>query len=325
MNLRQLRYFCEVVEAGNARAAAQKLFVAPTAISMQISQLEELIGGLLFDRASRPMALTPLGQFVYPKAKELLSASNRLEFEAKGIAAGNLGWLGIGFTRSTIFSLLPEAVHAMQAAFPNVRIDLLEILTEDQPASLRSGTIHLGISRTLGAFTREPDLHYTELFEDPLVAALPMQHPLAGRESLLAVDLQALPYVTYPKVAMQHPLAGRESPHIADVQALSHVTYPKVANSHFSRQVLALLEEAGASLQVGHEAKEIHTALALVAAGLGTTVVGRSVAANNRTDIRFVPIADVHARSKVLAVRKVGVAHPLAEAFLEKLRAQVPS
>ena len=68
MNLRQLRYFCEVVDAGNARAAAEKLFVAPTAISMQISQLEELLGGSLFDRRTRPMTLTPLGQFVYPKA-----------------------------------------------------------------------------------------------------------------------------------------------------------------------------------------------------------------------------------------------------------------
>lgn len=294
MNLRQLRYFCGVVEAGNSRAAAEKLFVAPTAISMQIAQLEEIIGGLLFDRASRPMALTALGEFVYPKAKELLSASDRLEFEAKGVAAGNLGWLGIGFTRSTIFSLLPEAVHAMQADFPNVRIELLEVLTEDQPVSLRSGTIHLGISRTLGPFTRDSDLHYTELFEDPLVAALPIQHPLAGRESLLAADLQALPYVTYPKAA----------------------------TSHFSRQVLALLDEAGAHLAVGHEAKEIHTALALVAAGLGTTVVGQSVAGNNRTDIRFVPIADVHARSKVLAVYRAGFLTPLADAFLERLRAQ---
>lgn len=317
MNLRQLRYFCEVVEAGNSRAAAQKLFVAPTAISMQISQLEEQIGGPLFDRASRPMALTSLGQFVYPKAKELLSAATRLEFEAKGIAAGNLGWLGIGFTRSTIFSLLPEAVHAMQAAFPNVHIELLEILTEDQPASLRSGTIHLGVSRTLGAFTREPDLDYTELFEDPLLAALPMQHPLAGRESLLAAELQALPYVTYPRVTSSH--------FAAHPQALPYVAYRKGVSSNFSRQVLALLHDAGAALQVGHEATEIHTALALVAAGLGTTVVGRSVAANNRTDIRFVPIADVHARSKVLAVRKAGVAHPLAEAFLEKLRAQIPA
>lgn len=295
MNLRQLRYFCEVVDAGNARAAAEKLFVAPTAISMQISQLEELLGGSLFDRRTRPMTLTPLGQFVYPKAKELLSTTSRLEFEAKGIAAGNLGWLGIGFTRSTIFSILPEAVRAMQSAFPDVRIDLLEILTEEQPAALRSGAIHLAIARTLGAFTREPDLNYTELFDDPLVAALPIQHPLAARESLVAADLEALPYVSYPKVA----------------------------NAHFSRQVLNFLEQAGAKVQVGHEAKEIHTALGLVAAGLGTTVVGRSVAGNNRTDLRFVPIADLHICSKVLAVRKSGLANPLVDAFLGKLHERV--
>jgi DNA-binding transcriptional LysR family regulator len=296
MNLRQLRYFCEVVEAGNARAAAEKLFVAPTAISMQISQLEALLGGTLLDRSSRPMKLTPLGEFVYPKARELLSASSRLEFEAKGIAAGNLGWLGIGFTRSTIFSILPEAVRAMQSAYPNVHIDLVEILTEQQPAALRSGAIHLAIARSLGAFTREPDLHYTELFDDPLVAALPAHHPLAQQPALVAADLEALPYVSYPKVA----------------------------NAHFSRQVLDFLAQAGARIQIAHEAKEIHTALGLVAAGLGTTIVGRSVAANNRTDLRFVPIADLRVQSKVLAVRKEGPVHPLVDAFLGKLRQQVP-
>lgn len=297
MNLRQLRYFCEVVEAGNARAAAEKLFVAPTAISMQISQLETELGGALLDRASRPMKLTPLGEFVYPKARELLAASNRLEFEAKGMAAGKLGWLGIGFTRSTIFSILPEAVRAMQSAYPDVRVELLEILTEDQPAALRSGAIHLGIARSLGAFPREPDLHYTELFDDPLVAALPAQHPLAQRATLVAADLQALPYVSYPKVA----------------------------NAHFSRQVLSILAQAGARVEVGHEAKEIHTALGLVAAGLGTTIVGRSVAANNRTDLCFVPIADLAVQSQVLAVRNDGPAHPLVAAFLAKLGEQVPA
>ena len=296
MNLKQVRYFCETVDAGNARAAAEKLFVAPTAISMQISQLEALLGGALFDRATRPMGLTPLGQFVYSKGTELLSASGRLEVEAKGMAAGRLGWLGIGFTRSTIFSILPEAVRAMQSALPDVRIDLEEILTEEQPAALRSGAIHLAIARTLGAFTREPDLHYTELFDDPLVVALPAQHPLAAQASLRAAELNALPYVSYPKVA----------------------------NAHFSRQVLNILEQAGAKVQVGHEAKEINTALGLVAAGLGATVVGRSVATNNRGDIRFVPIADLSVGSKVLAVRKAGPVNALVEAFLDKLREQVP-
>jgi DNA-binding transcriptional LysR family regulator len=242
------------------------------------------------------MVLTPLGQFVYSKAKDLLSSAYRLEVEAKGIAAGNLGWLGIGFTRSSIFSILPEAVRSMHKALPDVRIELLEVLTEDQPASLRSGAIHIGIARTLGTFIREPDLDYTDLFEDPLVVALPIGHSLANKESLRAVDLEALPFISFPKVA----------------------------SSQYARQVLAVLRDAGASVQVGHEAKEIHTALGLVAAGLGATVVAKSVAANNRADIHFVPIADVQACSQVFAVQKAGLAHPQARAFIDKLRAQVP-
>lgn len=242
------------------------------------------------------MALTSLGEFVYAKAREVLSATDRLEIEAKGIAAGKLGWLGIGFTRSTIFSILPEAVRAMQLEYPDLRIDLLEILTEEQPAALRSGAIHLGIARILGEFSREPDLHYMELFDDPLVAALPINHSLALRDTVKAADLEALPYVSYPKVA----------------------------NAHFSQQVLNFLEQAGAKVYVGHEAKEIHTALGLVAAGLGTTVVGRSVATNNRTDVSFVPISDLEIQSKVLAVRKEVFTHPLVDAFVGQLRKQVP-
>jgi DNA-binding transcriptional LysR family regulator len=297
MNLKQLKYFCEVVDTGNARIAAEKLFVAPTAISMQISNLEELLGAPLFDRATRPMALTQLGQFVYPKAKELLFASKRLESEAKDMASGNLGWLGIGFTRSSIFSILPEAVRAMQAAFPNVRIDLLEILTEEQPVSLRTGIIHIGIARTLGAFTREPDLNYTELFDDPLVAALPIEHPLAKKHTIKAKDLESLPFICYPKAA----------------------------SSYFSRQVIAVLESAGAVMRISYEAKEIHTALGLVAAGLGATVVGQSVSKNNRADIRFVTIENVHTRSKVFAVRKANTSNPSVDVFFDKLYQQVPN
>lgn len=295
MNLRQLRYFCEIVDAGSARAAANNLFVAPTAISMQLTQLEETLGGRLLDRASRPMALTPLGEFVYPKARELLAAASRLELEARGMAAGKLGWLGIGFTRSVIFSVLPEAVRAMQAAFPDVRIDLVEILTEDQPASLRTGAIHLGVARVIGELVREPDLVYCDLFDDPLVAAVPIQHALAKRGTVVASDLDTLPYITYPGSA----------------------------GSQFSRQVIALLEAAGSTPRIGHEAKEIHTALSLVAAGLGATVVGRSVATNNRTDIGFLPITNIAAHSRVIAIRKADSAHPLSDAFLKILRGQL--
>lgn len=295
LNIKQLRYFCEVVNTGSARAAADKLFVAPTAISMQLSALEESLGGQLLDRSSRPMALTPLGQFVYPKAQELLAAAGRLEREAQGVAAGNMGWLSIGFTRSTIFSVLPDAVRAMQSAYPDVRIDLAEVLTEHQPASLRSGAIHLGIGRAMGACVTEPDLVCRALFDDPLVAAIPIQHPLASLESMPARELESLPYISYP---------GN-------------------ANSQFSRQVLSVLLEAGVTPRVGYEAKEIHTALGLVAAGLGAAVVGQSVSRNNRTDIRFIRIADISACSSVFVLHTLNSASPLVDAFLKILDDQI--
>lgn len=294
MNLRQLRYFCEVVESGNARAAAAKLFIAPTAISMQLAQLEEALGGQLFDRSSRPMGLTPLGQFAYPKARELLSAASRLVEEGRGIASGNLGWLSIGFTRSTIFSVLPAAVRAMKTAYPKVQVDLVEVLTEHQADCLRKGAIHLGLARVIGAIAPEPDLVYTELFEDPMIAAIPLQHDLAGRDVVEAEAFNAIPFISYPKDP----------------------------NSHFAKQVLAILEAAGARPRVGYEAKEIHTALGLVAAGLGGTIVGRSVAVNNRTDVRFVPIAGVTASARVFAVRKGQAPHRVADAFLAILQEQ---
>lgn len=294
MNLRQLRYFCEVVEAGSARLAAERLYVAPTAISMQLAQLEDTLGGRLFDRASRPMGLTPLGQFVYPKAKELLSWAGRLAEEAKGIASGNLGWLSIGFTRSVIFSVLPAAVRSMQAAYPKVRIDLEGMLTEHQGESLREGTIHLGIARVIGTIAPEPDIAYTELFEDPLIAAMPLQHPLAGSDAIEASAFDAIPFISYPKDP----------------------------TSRFATQALAQLQAAGARPQVGYEAKEIHTALGLVAAGLGGTIVGRSVAAHNRTDVRFVPVRGLETATRVYAVHLREEPNRLVDAFLQILKDQ---
>lgn len=156
MNLKQLQYFCEVVEAGSAAKAAQTLFVAPTAISMRIAQLEEEIGGPLFDRAARPMPLTALGRFVHPCAQELLAQAHRLESDARRVASARAGWLGIGFARSAMLSLLPTAIRSFRSRCPDVRLDMAELLSEHQPAQIEAGKIHLGIARHVGPATAAP-------------------------------------------------------------------------------------------------------------------------------------------------------------------------
>lgn len=292
MNIKQLRYFCEVVDAGNANIAARNLFVAPTAISMQINLLEDELGGKLFDRASRPMTLTTLGEFFYPKAKLLLSDASQLIEEAKEIATGNLGWLSIGFTRSTIFSVLPEAVRQMKSKHPQIKIELIEVLSEHQVEALRKGTIHIGLSRVIGPYRRDDDVRYTPLLEDAMYAAISIDHPLAQKRFITATAFNDIPYVMYPKDP----------------------------NSDFGKQTLRILENAGASPKIGYEAIEIHTALGLVAAGLGITMVGGTVTKNNRTDIRFLPIKNVSTKASIYTVQLGSTDNLLSEEFLQILR-----
>ena len=291
MNLKQLRYFCEVVEAGSALHAAERLFVAPTAISMQLAQLEEYLGGVLFDRSRRPMELTSFGQYFYPRAKELLAQAKRLDEEAHDIALGKRGWLGIGFVRTSLFSVLPTAIRRFKESYPDVQLDLVEGFSEDQPDQLRKGLIHIGISRFIGDIDPPKDLIYQVIFNDPFAVALPTNHPFAKKDVV----------------------------RLADLDGCSYIGYPKDTQRTFTQKILTILRDAGAKPIVAYEATEIHTALALVAAGLGVTLVGHSIIENNRNDIVFLPIEDLALGATLMAVTRSNETGKIARAFLNIL------
>jgi LysR family transcriptional regulator, benzoate and cis,cis-muconate-responsive activator of ben and cat genes len=294
MNFRQIRYFCEVVEAGSAAHAAERLFIAPTAISMQLAQLESHLGGELFDRSRRPMELTSLGKFFYPRAKELLMQAERLDSQAHGVASGGYGWLAIGFARAMTFAVLPDAIRTFRASFPEIQLDLVEALSEYQLAHLRQGRIDIGLSRYIGDFDMPDDLVAAVTLADPLMAAVPLHHPLAGQPSLTAAELSTLPFILYPK----------------DPRSL------------FGQQVMSILRDAGARPVVAYEAIEIYTALSLVGAGLGATLVGKSTTENNRSDVVFIPVSDIAGGTNIVAITRAGETSKPAAAFLTILEQQ---
>lgn len=294
MNLRQLTYFCEAVDAGSSVLAAGRLFVAPTAISMQIAQLETELGGELFDRSRRPMELTPLGHYFYPRARELLADAKRLKEGAQGVAAGHGDLIAIGYTRSCIFSVLPAAIRAFRKSRPRVELELITMLSEHQPAQLASGRIHLGISRFLGAFEAPEGLAYTKLLDDPFIVALPPGHPLGKRRAVRVADLDKLPMITYPK----DPL------------------------SQFANQTVRMLQQAGGRPQVAHEAMDIHSALGLVASGLGYCLAGRSVVTGSRDDVRFVPLDGLLNTTTLVAVTRSTERSQFVHEFVQVLQQQ---
>lgn len=290
MKFKQLQYFCEVVQQGTLARAAERLFVAPTAISMQIAQLEQNLGGELFNRSVKPMALTALGEFFVPRARELLAQNLLLEQQSKDLAAGNAGWLGIGFVRSLMYSILPKAVRIFRAQYPNVKIELVELLSDFQPEQLRSGRIHMGLSRLTNAVPATGDLDHHLLFEDAFVVAIAADHPLAKLPIVKLSDLANLPLILYPK----NP-ASSFAAHLLDI-VRSHGIEPQISNAAMD---------------------EIHTALGLVAAGLGYSIMGASIAERGPQDLAFVRLAELTETTRVVAITKATDTNPLVMAMLE--------
>ena len=268
--------------------------MAPTAISMQLAQLESHLGGELFDRSRRPMELTSLGRFFYPRARELLMQAERIETQARGVVSGGNGWLGIGFSRAMTFSILPNAIRAFRELFPDVQLDLVEALSEYQFAHLRQGRIDIGISRYIGDVEMPDDLVHAVSIDDPLMAAVPLHHPLSSQASVSAAELITLPFILYPKDP----------------------------RSPFGQQILAILRAASANPIVAYEAVEIYTALSLVGAGLGGTLVGRSTTENNRRDVAFIPVNDIDVGTTIVAITRADAPSKPVSAFLEILAQQ---
>lgn len=253
---RHLEAFLILAREGNVSRAAESMGIAQPALSQQIQLIETRIGTPLFERNARPLRLTDAGRYLHAEAASLVDRFEAVVAEVRRIGQGKRGWLGIGFTRSAMYEFLPPVVREFSLRHPDVELRLHEMLTEDQPEALRAGTIHLGLSRD--PFDT-PGLQQEVLLCEDLVVALPRRHPMAQRRSLRLAELADEPFILFPK----NPAA------------------------RFPSRILTLCREAGFTPAVAQEAFEIQTALGLVAAGLGVTLVTAGVARHIRSDLTF--------------------------------------
>lgn len=293
MNLKQLQYFCEVAAAGSIAHAAQRLSVVPTAISMSVSQLEAALGGLLFDRSMRPMPLTTLGHFVLPRAKELVAQALQLERDAREVAAARGDWLGIGFTAMSMLSVLPMAIRIFCAHHAEVKLEMMQLPPEQQPEAIQAGRIHLGLSLRMAPMEPLPGL--TSL---PLLAGSPLVALPAGDARL-----------------------SRPSVHIEELSGTPFIMYPRTHRIRYVEQVRAHVAALGVALDAGIETEGLHSALGLVAGGLGFTFVDAWIARNMaRPDVAFLPLEGFETRSILTVLYPEGTLGTLPQAFLADLQ-----
>ncbi|MFE5587456.1 LysR family transcriptional regulator [Kitasatospora sp. NPDC056531] len=282
MELRQVRYFLAVAEELHFGRAAERLRIVQPTVSQQVRRLERELGVELFDRTTRAVALTAAGGAFLPHARAILAAE-RAAVEAMAEQRGELAQvLRIG-TNIGLGARLERLLAALAEQAPQLAVELCSARASVRLQQVRDGELDAAFVRGLD---RSPGLELLPVWPDPLVAALPADHPLAAAEAVAVADLAALP----PRIA------------------------PREANPHLVDLVTGACRAAGVEPLLGPEFTTDQDTLAAIGAGRPSWTVfyasQAEVLPSGRTVFR--PFAEPLALRTYLAVRPTASSRRLA-------------
>lgn len=271
MKMHYLRYFVVLAEELHYGRAAQRLAITQPPLSSAIKALEDELGAQLLVRSSKQVDLTPAGAAFFEEARRILERIERASGLARSVAHGVHGRLEIGMASSLVFREVPSIVRDFQRTLPGIDVVLREMSTADQLQDLLHGQLHAGF---INVATVPPQLMSLPLQDDAFVLCLPEQHPNAQD---LSVDLAQLGDEHFVMFARE------------------------VAPANYDN-VIAIFSRAGIHPETTHAARQWLTIVAMVAQGLGISIVPKSLAASGMRGVRFVPFAGFPASAPAVMV-----------------------
>jgi DNA-binding transcriptional LysR family regulator len=265
---RHLRYFSVLARTLHMTRAAEQLHIAQPALTQNIQQLEEELGTLLIHRNGRKLSLTAAGRVFLFEAERSLRRFEGAKFAAQRAGRGELGRVAIGFGTAADVLVVPQLVKNFADRYPGVAIQLKEMGCNDQLVALRSGEIDIAISYTAPG----QEFDSRELASEALIVAIHDQHILAKQPFIAIKDL-----------------------------APDRLILP-------SRNVAATLAEAimlefaeeGVTPRSIQEVATWQTAIGLVAAGVGVSIMPESVRAYTRENVVTRSIKNARGRVRLV-------------------------
>lgn len=187
MTITQLHYLIAVAEHQNFTLAAEKSFVTQPTLSMQIAKLEEELNVRLFDRGTKPIKLTAVGEKIVEQARRVVIEAERI----KDIVSVEKGFVGgpynLGIIPTVMPTLLPMFLATFIKKYPKVKLIIKEMTTEEIAIQLREGKLDGAIAATPLGFD---DIIERPLYYEPFVAYIPEDHRLNAQSTLKSEDLR---------------------------------------------------------------------------------------------------------------------------------------
>ena len=291
LSIRQLRYFVEIADSGSFSAAAERLFVAQSALSRQIKDMETQLQTPLFERTARQPRLTAAGEAFLPRARNLLHELTKASDMATQVGSGQLGTLRLSHSSTVPMSgWLLGNISAYLDQYTGVSMDIVKLSSEAQLEELAEGRLDVGLLR-LPVLRQREGVQIVPLYSERLLLAVPPNHRLAVDNSERDVDLAQLKDEAF--ISIPHPQRGGLS-YLSAELCMRQGFFPKAARV-VSRKT---------------------TQLQLIQAGFGIALLPESMQDIAPPDIHFLPLADPDCQSTVaLACRQNPTA--LVERFIK--------
>jgi DNA-binding transcriptional LysR family regulator len=285
LNLREIRAFIAVAQTGSFTRAASRLHLSQPALTVQIHRIEDLVGARLFDRNSRNVALTTIGRQLLPLLQKSLQDMENVLHDARSLSEGSSGQIRIACLPSFAASVLPDFILAFSNEMPTVTFAIRDVVASVVNQLVRNEDVDLGLT---GGALADPAIEVLHAGEDRLCVICPQGHPLMKKRHVRIEDVAAYPLVL--------TATGTSVRAVVD----------------------AAFEDAGCLPLVACEPTYMMTAVAMVRAGLGLTILPRS-AREIRAEPSLVarPIDDPRLVRPVTLVKKRGrTLPPVTKAFI---------
>ena len=289
MELRHIRYFLAVAEEGHFTRAAAKVGIGQPPLSQQIKDLEAEIGTQLFHRLAHGAELTAAGEAFLEGVKEMPALAQQATKAAQRAARGEIGSLRVGFTASSAFNtVVPSAIRAFRRAYAGVELTLEEANTTRLVAGLQDGSFDVAFLRPGGAGSEAFQLRL--LSEEPMMVALPANHPAAAQQEVELAILKDDPFLLFPR-------------------SIGPTLYDGI---------MGACREAGFEPKIGQLAPQIASIINFVAAELGVSIVPASMSQLQVSGVTYRPIAGQAPTARLALAYRRGETSAIVRNFIAR-------
>jgi DNA-binding transcriptional LysR family regulator len=299
ISIKQLKYFVEIVAAGSYTRASERLYIAQSALSRQIKELENDIDVVLLRRDAKQVELTLAGKDFYDRARKILDDMDQAIVQARHIDKGERGAIRLLHSSSVPLSTpLGPCLNGVLQAFPGVTLEISQASSEHQALDVEEGRADLGLART-PILRKHPHLETITLYQEKLVVAVSLQHPLAQRDVVDIAELRDELFVSMP-----HRERGGLSYLVAE-RCIAHGFFPQPARATSRKASL----------------------LSLVTANFGIAIVPDSMRAIAVAGVHFIDIRESDFQSAVVLMMRRDapvMVVQFVQAFIQSLQ-QLPA